>query len=74
MPIYFAHPKKSKTAKTLIASAEKINRVRNEVVHQGRFSNPDEAEEMIAEAKRFIDMIVGLSVPGFDIQDRKRSE
>lgn len=74
VPIYFAHPKKSKTAKALIASAEKINKVRNEVVHQGRFSNADEAEAIIAEAKRFIDMIVGLSVPGFDIQDRKRSE
>ncbi|OJV33278.1 MULTISPECIES: hypothetical protein [unclassified Sphingomonas] len=74
VPVYFAHPKKSKTAKALIASSEKINKVRNEVVHQGRFSNPDEAAEIIAEAKRFIDMIVGLSVPGFDIQDRKRTE
>jgi hypothetical protein len=58
----------------LIASADKINKVRNEVVHQGRFSNQVEAEEIIAEAKRFIDMIVSLSVPGFDIQDSKRSE
>lgn len=74
VPIYFAHPKKSKTAKALIVSAEKINKARNEVVHQGRFSNAKEAEEIITEAKRFIDMIVGLSVPGFDIQDRKRSE
>jgi hypothetical protein len=73
VPVYFAKPKKSKTAKALIASSDKINKVRNEVVHQGRFSNADEAQEIIAEAKRFIDMIVGLSVPGFDIQDRKRS-
>jgi hypothetical protein len=43
------------------------------VVHQGRFSNAAEAEEVIVEAKRFIDMIVGLSQPGFDIQDRSRS-
>lgn len=73
VPVYFAKPKKSKIARALIASSDKINKVRNEVVHQGRFSNPDEAQEVIAEAKRFIDMIVGLSVPGFDIQDRKRS-
>lgn len=73
VPIYFARPKKSKTGRTLIASAEKINKVRNEVVHQGRFSNADEASEVIAEAKRFIDMIVGLSQPDFDIQDRPRS-
>ncbi|MCW4460820.1 hypothetical protein OK349_03815 [Sphingomonas sp. BT-65] len=74
VPIYFARPKKSKTAKALIASAEKINKVRNEVVHQGRFSNATEAGEVIAEAKRFIDIIVGLSQPGFDIQDRARSK
>jgi hypothetical protein len=74
VPIYFAHPKKRKTAKALIASAEKINKVRNEVVHQGRSGNLVEAEEIIAEAKRCIDMIVSLSVAGFDIQDRKRSE
>lgn len=73
VPIYFAHPNKSKTARALLSSARKINKVRNEVVHQGRFSNAKEAGEIIAEAKRFIDMIVGLSKPGFDIQDRKRT-
>jgi hypothetical protein len=72
VPIYFAHPKKSKTAKALIASAEKINKVRNEVVHQGRFSTAREAGEVIAETKRFIDMIVSLSRPGFDIQNGER--
>lgn len=73
VPIYFAHPKNSKTAKALITSADKINKVRNEVVHQGRFSNAKEAAEVIAEAKRFIDMIVGLSKPGFDIEVRQPS-
>ncbi|MGY6770693.1 hypothetical protein [Komagataeibacter sp. NFXK3] len=74
VPIYFEHPKKNKTAKMLITSAEKINKVRNEVVHQGRFSNKKEAKEIIAEAKKFIDMIIGISEPGFDIQDRKRKK
>jgi len=74
LPIYFVGCRKHRTAKALFASADKINRVRNEVVHQGRFSNGDEAEDVIAEAKRFIDLIVGLSVPGFDIQDRERTE
>lgn len=73
VPIYFAHPKKSGIAKRLIKSAEKINKVRNEVVHQGRFSNSGETTAIIAEAKSFIDAIVGLSVPGFDIQHRKRN-
>lgn len=69
VPIYFARPKQSKAAKALAVSAEKINKVRNEVVHQGRFSNAEEAGEVIDEAKRFINLIVGLSRPGFAIGD-----
>jgi hypothetical protein len=68
VPIYFANEEKSRTAKLLRASAKKIHDVRNEIVHQGRFSDPDEATAVIAEAKTFIDTIVGLSQPGFDIQ------
>lgn len=74
LPIYFVGRRKHRTAKTLLESADKINNVRNEVVHQGRFSNAKEAEDLIAEAKRFIDLIVGLSVPDFDIHDRKSAE
>ena len=74
VPLRFAESKlKDETAKRLIKSAEKINKVRNEIAHQGRFSNPSEAKRVIAEAKSFIDTIVGLSVPGFDIQDRVRT-
>ena len=69
VPIYFAHPTKSKTGKALIASAEKINGVRNAVVHQGAFSNAKEAGAAIEDAKAFINLIVGLSIPGFDIAD-----
>lgn len=69
VPVYFADPK-SKVAKALVSSAEKINAVRNSVVHQGAFSNPEEAEDAIAEASLFINMIVGLSIPGFDIRKR----
>lgn len=67
VPVYFAHPEKSKAAKALVKSAEKINAVRNAVVHQGAFSNKEEAEAAIAEAKIFINLIVGLSIPDFDI-------
>jgi len=38
------------------------------VVHQGAFSNPEEAEAVIAEAKTFINTIVGLSIENFDIE------
>jgi hypothetical protein len=73
VPIYFATPRTSATAKALIKSAEKINAVRNAVVHQGSFSNTKEVEEAIAEAKTFINMIVSLSIEGFDIEDKARS-
>lgn len=71
VPIYFATPKTSPVARALIKSAEKINAVRNAVVHQGSFSNTQEAETVIAEAKAFINMIVGLSIEGFDIDQKK---
>nr|WP_169476534.1 hypothetical protein [Novosphingobium sp. SG919] len=70
VPVFFATPTTSPTAKALISSATKINKVRNAVVHQGSFSNRDEAEAIIAEAKMFINMIVGLSIDGFDIETR----
>lgn len=70
VPVYFATPKTSPTAKALIKSAATINAVRNAVVHQGSFSNTEEVEAIIAEAKGFINMIVGLSIDGFDIDDK----
>ena len=72
VPIYFANEDKSRVAKALRSSAKKIHDVRNEIVHQGRFSNEDEAAEVIAGAKTFIDTIVGLSKPGFDIRHSVR--
>ena len=74
VPVYFAHPEKSKVGKALVKSAEKINSVRNAVVHQGAFSNADEAEAAIAEAKAFINLIVGLSIPGFDVAEKATSK
>ncbi|NNU35959.1 hypothetical protein G9X64_05575 [Rhizobium sophorae] len=74
VPIYFARPEKSKTGKALIKSADRINSVRNAVVHQGAFSNAEEAEAAISEAKTFINLIVGLSIPGFDIAAKATSK
>jgi hypothetical protein len=70
VPVYFAHPKKSNIGKALIESAKRINTVRNSVVHQGSFSKAKEAEAAIAEAKKFINLIVGPSIPGFDIAEK----
>ncbi|UPA28028.1 hypothetical protein K6301_22635 (plasmid) [Shinella oryzae] len=74
VPVYFAHPAKSKIAKSLIKSAENINSVRNAVVHQGTFSKKEEAEAAMAEAKTFINLIVGLSIPEFDITAKASSK
>lgn len=74
VPIYFARPQKSKTGKALIKSADRVNSVRNAVVHQGAFSNAEEAEAAISEAKTFINLIVGLSIPGFDIAAKVTSK
>ncbi len=73
VPVYFAAPRTSPIAKALIKSAATINAVRNAVVHQGSFSNTVEAEAVVAEAKAFINMIVGLSIDGFDIDDEART-
>lgn len=70
---FLRDPRTSPTAKALISSAGKINTIRNAVVHQGSFSNKDEAEAVIAEAKTFINMIVGLSIDGFDIDAQAAS-
>ena len=74
VPIYFARPEKSKIGKALIKSADRINSVRNAVVHQGAFSNAEEAEAAISEAKTFINLIVGLSIHGFDIAAKATSK
>lgn len=71
VPIFFATPSSSPTGDALIRSAKKINKVRNAVVHQGSFSNAEEADAVIAEAKAFINMIVGLSIDGFDIDQQR---
>lgn len=41
---------------------------------RGAFSNAEEAEAAIAEAKTVINLIVGLSIPGFDIADKATSK
>ena len=69
VPVFFATPR----TRALISSAGKINTVRNAVVHQGSFSNKEEAEAVIAVAKTFINMIVGLSIDGFDIDAQAAS-
>lgn len=50
---------RQKIFKSLRKKAEKINDQRNIVVHSGNFMNEEEAKEVVALAKEFIEEIVG---------------
>lgn len=72
VPMHFESDK-DPTAKALLKSALKINAIRNQVAHQGVFCSTKEAADTIDEAAKFINLIVGLSIPDFDIKTRKSS-
>jgi hypothetical protein len=51
--------------------AERINKKRNAVAHQGEFCNIDESREVIDDARHFIETVVKLYVSGFTLKDKK---
>ena len=53
--------------KSLQKKAQKINDQRNLVVHSGHFMNQDEAKEVVALAKEFIEQLVGPYHKGFKL-------
>jgi len=52
--------------------ADRINKKRNAIAHQGEFSNKDEAKEVIKDAREFIETVVKLYDPAFRLKDKKR--
>ena len=56
-----------KNFKSLQKKAQKINDQRNLVVHSGNFMNQEEAEEIVALAREFIEEIVGIYHEGFKL-------
>jgi len=54
--------------------AERINKKRNAVAHQGEFCNIDESKEVIDDARRFIETVVTLYDPSFKLKDKKRKK
>jgi hypothetical protein len=52
--------------------AERINKKRNAVAHQGEFCNIDESKEIINDARHFIETVVKLYEPGFTLKDKKK--
>jgi len=71
LPVQFVDPDRDPVARELRTLASQINKVRNGVVHQGNFAEEEHAEDAIRKAKRFVDLIIGLSIPGFAIRDGK---
>jgi hypothetical protein len=68
LPLVFKN-KKTAAYKKLFASALTINERRNAVAHQGIFCNKIEAQEVIREAKKFIEVLVDLYEPGYELPD-----
>lgn len=50
------------------ATSAKINKKRNEVVHSGHFMNEEEATEVRAQARSFIDSLVGLYHADYSVE------
>ncbi len=50
--------------------AERVNKKRNAVAHQGEFCNVGESQEAIESARKFIEAVVGIYEPGFKLEDQ----
>jgi hypothetical protein len=71
MPLFKGTPDEE-TVKPLKAAAEVINRHRNEIVHSGEFRDEDEATAVIEQAKVFIETLVRIYDPTFNLEKRKQ--
>lgn len=59
--------KKHDAVKELCGLANKINKKRNGVAHQGMFCSETEATKLIEDCKRFVERLVQHYEPGFDL-------
>jgi hypothetical protein len=69
-----AGKKRSTKIKTLKAASAEINRTRNSIAHQGKFSNEDEAKATIQKTREFIETLVQLYEPDFKLKDQKQNK
>lgn len=70
LPLFLGR-KEHASLKKLRRMAESINRVRNEIVHQGIFCNSKEARVAIIHAQSFIEALVRLHHPHFTLKEKK---
>jgi hypothetical protein len=71
VPLSETDETKLKAMKTLRSAAEKINRKRNAIAHQGEFCNEREATAIIEKTREFITALVHLYEPKFALKERK---
>jgi hypothetical protein len=55
----------------LKATADKINKERNAVVHQGEFRDEEHATAVINDAKVFVETLVRIHLPDFALKERQ---
>ena len=48
--------------------AERVNKKRNVIAHQGEFCNVNESKEAIESARKFIEAVVRIYEPGFTLK------
>lgn len=52
-------------------TATAVNKVRNAIAHRGEFCSERKAAEAIAQSKKFVEGIVQLYEPSFELKERK---
>jgi hypothetical protein len=62
--------KANKILRGIKKDAERVNKKRNAVAHQGEFCNVGESQEAIESARKFIETLVSLYEPGFKLKDQ----
>jgi hypothetical protein len=56
---------------TLKSSAIHVNKIRNGIAHRGEFCNREKAQEAIERSREFVNCLVALYHPGFQLEERK---
>lgn len=70
LPLYEGHSKHG-TLKRLRSTSEKLNSLRNDIVHRGVFCNEREAREAIGHARTFVETLIGFYEPDFKLKETK---
>jgi hypothetical protein len=60
----------NKILSSIKKDAERVNRKRNAISHQGEFCNVSESKEAIESARNFIEAVVRIYEPGFTLKDQ----